>query len=142
VCPREIAEQKNLRRRRWSPRTGRRIDRRLSGWVAAASTDAAANGLETDTELCRDRSQANSAGFVGSADGRLASSLCSPLEVPHCSTQQGDELVLSNDRLAREGAVWQAGQRALSKRAPSPCILSQLGTHCLQIRSGGIPTLD
>jgi hypothetical protein len=38
--------------------------------VAAVSTDAAANGLDTNTELCGNGSQANSAGFVGGADGR------------------------------------------------------------------------
>src|SRR5215471_8872617 len=36
---------------------------------AAASTDAAANGLDTNVELLSNGSQANSAGFVGSADG-------------------------------------------------------------------------
>jgi hypothetical protein len=38
--------------------------------VAAASTDAAANGLNTNTELCGNGSQANSASLVGGADGR------------------------------------------------------------------------
>jgi hypothetical protein len=37
--------------------------------VAAASTDAAANGLDTNTELCGNGSLANSAGLVGGADG-------------------------------------------------------------------------
>jgi len=34
------------------------------------STDAAANGLDTNTELGGNGSQANSIGFVGSTDGR------------------------------------------------------------------------
>ena len=38
--------------------------------MAAASTDAAANGLDTYTELYGIGSQANSAGLVGGVDGR------------------------------------------------------------------------
>jgi hypothetical protein len=38
--------------------------------VMTSSTEAAANGLDTNAELCRDRAQASSASLVGSADGR------------------------------------------------------------------------
>jgi len=37
--------------------------------VAAASTDAAANGLDPNTELCGNGSQADPASLVGGADG-------------------------------------------------------------------------
>ena len=49
--------------------------------MAAVSTDAAANGLDTNTELCGNGSQANSAGFVGGADGRAPRGMdCRPTD--------------------------------------------------------------
>ena len=70
--------------------------------MAAASTDAAANSLDTNTELRRDRSQANSASLVGSADGRTPRGMdCRP-----------------TDRLAALGTLGlgprHAGQHALA----------------------------
>jgi hypothetical protein len=47
------------------------------------STDAAANGLNTNTELCGDGSQANSASLVGGADGRTPRVMdCWPTDRP------------------------------------------------------------
>src|SRR5215831_20394012 len=59
---------------------GRRIDRgdRIR---AVTSTDAAANGLDTNTELCGNGSQAKSASLVGGADGRAPRGMdCRPTD--------------------------------------------------------------
>jgi len=45
------------------------------------SADAAANGLDANTELCGNGSQANSASFVGGADGRTPRGMdCRPTD--------------------------------------------------------------
>src|SRR5215831_20104234 len=80
---------------------GRRIDRgdRIR---AVTSTDAAANGLATNTELCGNGSQAKSASLVDGADGRT----------PHGMDGW------STDRLSALGALGlgprHAGQHALA----------------------------
>jgi hypothetical protein len=65
------------------------------------SIDAAANGLDTNTELCGNGSQANSAGFVGGADGR---------------TSRGMDC-RSTDRLAALGALGLGPRHAATTRS-------------------------
>src|SRR5262249_18049581 len=59
-----------------------------------------------DSRSCRMKSSRTSSV---SGDYSSLASLGSPLEVPHCSTQQPSNLDLGNSPLAREGCVGQAG---------------------------------
>jgi hypothetical protein len=98
--------------------------------VAAASTDAAANGLDTNTELCGNGSQADPASLVGGADGRTSSGMdCRP-----------------TDRLAAPGALdpgpCHAGAHPLlDQRALKLGERAKHLKHRLTCRRGGIEAL-
>jgi hypothetical protein len=98
--------------------------------VAAASTDASANGLDTNTELCGNGSQANSASLVGGADG---------------STPRGMDF-WPTDRFATLGALGlgprHAGHHALADdRALELSEDAEHLKHRLTCRRGGIEAL-
>jgi hypothetical protein len=102
---------------------------RPGGWLRPRPI-AAANSLDTNAELCGNGSQANSAGFVGSADGRTPSGMeCSP-----------------TDRLAALGALGPGPCHAgahplLDERALKLGERTKHLKHRLTCRRGGIEAL-
>jgi hypothetical protein len=97
--------------------------------VAAASTDAAANGLDPNTELCGNGSQADPASLVGGADGRTPAGWIAgrPIGLP---------LLVLGPRLRHTGQHALADNRAvkLGERAKHL-------KHRLTCRRGGIEAL-
>jgi len=102
--------------------------------MAAASTDAAANGLNTDAKLRCNGSQANSADFVGSADGRTSCWMdCRPtdrlaaLGALGLGPRHACQHALANDRALELGKhTKHLKHRLASRRDPVEALLMQV----------------